>query len=161
VSISDQDANAWLATRFKQWLENQGARWPEQLAGVQIAFEPGVVRAGVRLAGAGGGRVLYIEARPEVRADGSLWLVPAGMGAGAMPLPTSLVLAEVRSEVIDALPQGSAGRSEAERALGALSGTTPALKDAALKLEDGRRVRLTGIKVLKGRAELTCRTEKS
>jgi hypothetical protein len=29
-----------------------------------------------------------------------------------------------------------------------------------VKLDDGRRVRLLSIKVLEGRAELTCRTEK-
>src|SRR5262249_46297987 len=129
VSLSDQDANAWLATRFRQWLENQGAPWPQQPAGVAGGVKAGPGRAG-RGPGGGvaGGGVLYIEGRPEVRGDGSLGLMPAGMGAGAMPLPTALVLAEVRSEVIERLAQGSASRAEAERALDALAGRAPVLK---------------------------------
>lgn len=159
VSISDQDANAWLATRLKPWLENQGVRWPERIVGVEVAFEPGVVKAGVRLVAGAGVRVLYLEARPEVRADGSLWLVPTSMGAGAMPLPTGLVLSQLRGEIVDRMPQGSS-QAQAEGGLDALAGRAPALKETVMKLEDGRHVRLVGIKVLDGRAELTCRTEK-
>jgi hypothetical protein len=60
--------------------------------------------------------------------------------------------------VINRLPQGS--KTDAERALDALAGRAPAFKEATVKLEDGRHVRLVGIKALEGRAELTCRTEK-
>jgi hypothetical protein len=158
VSLSAEDADAWLGTRLKQWVENQGGHWPEQLSGAQVEFAPGVIKAGVKLED--GGRVVFVEVAPEVRADGSLWLMPRGMGAGAMPLPTWLVLQEVREGVVQRLAAGSARRAQVEEAIDVLAGKRPALKDAVVKLDDGRSVRLLKVTPVDGRLELTCRTEK-
>jgi hypothetical protein len=160
VSISAADADAWLATRLKQWVENQGGHWPEQLTSVQVEFDPGVIKVGVRQNDGGSARVVYVEAAPELRADGSLWLLPRGVGAGAMPLPMGVVRNEVKEAVINRLPEGSAKRQQAEEAIEVLAGQRPALKDAVVKLEDGRCVRLLKMVVFEGRIELTCRTEK-
>jgi hypothetical protein len=158
VSLSADDADAWLGTRLKQWIENQGGHWPEQLSGAQVEFASGVIKAGVRLEG---GRVVFVEVTPEVRADGSLWLLPRAMGAGSMPLPTFLVLQEVHEGVVQRLPAGSARRTQAEEALDVLGGKRPALRDAVVKLDDGRRVRLVKVTPVAGRLEITCRTEKN
>jgi hypothetical protein len=160
VSISAADADAWLATRLKQWVENQGGHWPQQLTSVQVEFSSGVIKVGVRQEEGGSARFVYVEAAPELRADGSLWLLPRGMGAGAMPLPMGVVRNEVREAVINRLPPGSTKRQQAEEAIEVLAGQRPALKDAVVKLEDGRCVRLLKIAVFEGRIELTCRTEK-
>jgi hypothetical protein len=160
VSITAEDADAWLATRLKQWIENQGGRWPDQLTGAQVEFAPGVIKAGVRLDTGGQSRIVVIELAPEVRADGSLWFTPKGMAAGAMPLPAALVMQEVREAMLAGMPAGSARRTQAQQALDILAGKQPALKDAVVKLDDGRSVRLLRFVPVAGRIELTCRTEK-
>jgi hypothetical protein len=40
-----------------------------------------------------------------------------------------------------------------------LTGAQPALRDASIRLEDGRRVRITELKLEPGEITLTCRTQ--
>jgi hypothetical protein len=156
VSISAEDADAWLATRLKQWVAHNGARWPEQLLGAQVAFVPGGVKLGMQLAG---GRVVSIEVSPTVHADGSLWLEPQRASVGSLPVPVGLVMGELRQSVAGK-SAGPDGRGAAEQWIDAVSGARALTVEPVVKLEDGRLVRLLDLSAKKDRVEVTCRTEK-
>jgi hypothetical protein len=148
VSIADEDADAWLSTRLKQWLDHRSINRPRELGDVQVSFEEDTIRIGVRVSYQGRDQVVVAEVTPSIHADGSLWLPAGAMALGEMPFPISLVMARLR-----AIPQ-------AHDLADVLEGKRAALQDPVLKLEDGRTVRLLGISIVHGRLEVRCRTEK-
>jgi hypothetical protein len=104
LEVTQAEANAWLATRLRLWVENRGGRWPAQVEGVSVAFRPGRVLLGVKLGEGYGGRVVSGAASPEVREDGSVWLRVEGVSLGGLPVPANVVLERLRP-----LVRGSGG----------------------------------------------------
>jgi hypothetical protein len=147
VSLTDSDANAWLATRLKQWTENRGVAWPAGISDPQVSFSEGVVHLGVRTHG----QVVSVALAPTFRPDGSLWLAVEGTALGGLPLPTDHVLTNIES---------GARTPKTQHALDIIQGKEALLKDPVIKLEDGRVVRLLKLIPKDGRLEVTCRTEK-
>lgn len=169
VRLADADAAAWLACRLSEWATSQAglAAWPAELLQVQVRFEDATVLVGgeVRLR-EGETRVFSARLRPRVDAGGSLWLVATSVGVGRLRLPAGLMLAEgpegtpgrwLRPErgLPDGLLRGVSGREVARVLLGEM----PVAKAPALRLADGRRVRVLGVRVVPGFLELTFRTE--
>ena len=169
VRLADTDAAAWLACRLSEWATSQGrlAAWPAELSQVQVLFEDGavLVSAEVRLR-EGGTRVFSARLRPTVDAAGALWLRASSVGVGRLRLPAGLMLAEgpegapgrwLRPDraLADGLPGGVSGRDVTR----VLLGDVPLARLPALRLADGRRVRVLGVRVVPGFLELTCRTE--
>ncbi len=150
LEVVQDEANAWLATRLRSWVENRGGRWPDQLDGVRVAFEPGRVLLGLRLTEEYGGRVISTAGVPRVATDGSLWLQATSTRLGSVPLPQGLLLDRLRQ-----LSQGGAADL-----VNALDGRSALLRDAVIGLDDGRRVRILGVEVADGVLRLRLRTEK-
>jgi len=150
LEVSEEEANAWLATRLKGWVANRDGHWPQAIDGVQVALEPGQVRVGIHLVQGGFDRVVTVTGLPEIR-DGGVWLNISGMALGGLPLPREFLLDQF----------GSMVRGDStDDILAALEGQRPALDRPVIELDNGRLVRITGVRVDAGRLVLTCRTEK-
>lgn len=175
VSIPAVDANAWLNARLPKWIESlePGMRLPRGVREVQVEFSDGAISVGVGYVspgprggneGAGRARVLWavLGARmigPLGDAEGSLVLSLERAYVGRLPVPLGMVSTELfgLDESADGGTDGAG--SSGRRLLRAILAGEPLERAPVLKLEDGRRVRLTGVRARAGRLELTCVTE--
>jgi hypothetical protein len=154
VALRDGDASAWLALRLPDWIDGHAPspRWPGELSQPQVRFEEGLVRVGVLLRRESGERVLTASLRPRLDEHGALWFRLSWVSIGRMPIPAGLVLDRVQGLLAPFV--------EDDRAFArVLSGRAPATDEPVIRLEDGRLVRLIGVRVLDGRIEFECRTE--
>ena len=160
-AIRDEDASAWLATRLPAWIDGQSdlPGWPDGLGKPQIRFDEGIVRIGISYARDDGHRVISANFRPTVHEDGSVWLRSDWVHLGRLPVPASLVLGEAADRLRDRLPESLAGDPNAARLARVLAGDIPLAENPVMRLEDGRAVRLLGVRVGEGRIELDLRTE--
>jgi len=179
VSLSEADANAWLACRLPQWLQNrEEVAWPSEVGVVQVSFEEGLVRIGAlvgpnpagppggggvagRRGGGGADRqVLGASLVPVLRGDGSLWVSARAFQAGRITIPAAWALRRVSDPSAPLIPAGTRELPQAHAVLAALAGSVPAAAKATVRLDGGRRVRLLKIVPRDGRIELTFRTER-
>ena len=156
VVIRDDEATAWLSTRFGKWLANRHAALPEQVRQIEVAFGEGQLRIGVGLAVGDEVRVLSAVSRAYLSDDGALWVGPSRLYAGRLPLPTSWI---ARGKGPDWLPRELREDPGFASTLRVLAGNTPASKVPVFTLGDGRQVRIVQLAVHEGRVEITCRTE--
>ncbi len=148
VSLSAEGATAWLNEKLPRWLATQQhpVRVPDG-SEFQAAFEQGVVRLGMRIPDGGsgggerGGRFVSLALRPRIDGDG-LWLPAASASIGRLNVPVATLF----------------GDRPGELAL-LLRGRAPALRGAAIKLPDGRTVRLLKFEPFEDRLVLTMQTE--
>lgn len=153
--VAAGDANAWLSTRLDAWLENrlEGFDFPDEITEVQAEFNDGFVRLGARVTRGDSRTVISARLRPEIRADGSLWLAVDGVHIGRLPVPVGWVLGEGR------LKSFAGEDADLEELLRAFAGRSPLMREPVIELGDGRRVRLLTLAATRGRLEVTCRTE--
>ena len=176
AAINQDDAVAWLNTRFPDWLRDAARlqSWPPEVREIVASFENGLVTLGVRLVSNSGAEQFFsLGIRPRIDAQGRLWTPAESLWIGNLPVPVGLVF--TRSAQPGA-QQGDAAQSAALLdargkvpaplrdlpelgALGrALAGSHPIVNDPVVKLGDGRAVRLLSVTTDKGRLLLTCRT---
>lgn len=162
VSLSEDDANAWLNERLRKWMttRDSGVRWPEDVQEIQVDMAPGVLHVGTKVRTSSGPRVLALSVRPLVASDGALWVPADGVQLGTIPLPSSLVLVWAEHAVLELFPESTEVRADTQTVLDAFLGRSAIVRDPVVKLEGGRRVRLLGIVAHDGRMDLTFRTEK-
>jgi hypothetical protein len=150
LDITEAEANAWLGTRLRSWVQNRGGEWPRTVDAVQVSFRAGKIAIGVHLVEAGMDRVVSVVGMPEVR-EGAVWLRIDRMAVGGLALPKGVILDQF----------GSLVRWESTaKILDAVEGQRPVLDEAILELDGGRHVRITGVRAEAGRVVVTCRTEK-
>ena len=167
IEVSELDASRWLTGRLPRWLEMEMGldEWPEGLSQMQVRFEDGRVRVGLRLgAGAGdpgSGRVVTASLDPVIRGDGSLWVEPRWVHVGRLPLPAGPVLRRARSRAGGLLPEDAAGVDPAlvERVFDVLMGREPVNRTPEIRLLDDRSVRLLDLRVRDGTLRAVLRTE--
>lgn len=177
VSIPSADANAWLNARLPRWLETAeaGIELPDQVAEVQVEFNDGRVSIGVagtlEVVGAEAGenasdagqgegarRIVWASAVPRIDESGLLSLTLDRVYVGRLPISRSL-LAEIAERAGLGRNGGGAGTGAgASPWLDLLRGHEVKVVPL-MKLEDGRRVRITGLRAREGRLEVTCVTE--
>ncbi len=161
MSVQAQDANSWLAVQLPKWLASRQppVAWPEEIAEIQAQFEEGVIHLGVRLKHGERERVITATVEPYVDADGSLWLPARRVSLGAMPIPPSWILGQVRDAGGSMFPLALSTLPETRAMFDAFLGNRPIVKDAVMRLADNRRVRLVRITPRDGKLDLTCKTE--
>lgn len=155
ISVSAVQANAWLNAKLPKWVNSRNARWPEQLGQVQAHFENDRISLGVRIGSQRDEQIVAATVRPDLRADGALWLTQPSTNAGRLDLPSGWTLARLAGW----LPPEIRSRELAHVILDALRQKGPALATTAITLEDGRRVRLVGVRIENDRLLLTCVTD--
>lgn len=164
IAIREEDANAWLTGRLRNWIAGDDTLdiWPEGLTQPQVKFENGVLRLGASLKFERGRRVLSAAILPEFRDDGSLWLRTDWVHIGRLPLPAGPMLARADRALRNELPDGVGASVTAGAELAGffdiLRGNAPLSTNPTLRLDDGRSVRLLDLRLREGRAEIDCRT---
>lgn len=168
-TLSVEQANAWLATRLRLWVESQGHTWPEQLAAVRVHFAGGRIIAGARLEREGQNRYVTATMRPEVRDDGSLWLTAETITVGRVAMPASWVLDQASARSDEIVPEPFRGLPEADAVFRVFAGQVPLSSEPEIRLPrpDKRRVRLLALDMVDDpkaapgvqRVAVTCRTE--
>lgn len=160
-ALTAADANAWLNTRLWSWLANRDERFtrPDEIAEIQVDFDEGLVRLGARVRVAGREQIVTTSVRPEIRADGALWLPARSFTLGRLGLPSSMVLEQAGERLLKIAEQSGGGDREFRALVGALTGKTPLFLEPVVELSGGRRVRLLSVRARQGYLEITCRTE--
>lgn len=160
VSLTQDDANAWLNAQLPKWMLNRGKPlvWPRELRTLQVKFEEGTIRLGVEILDDNNSIIAGVSLKPEVRADGSLWLESSGLDIGSLPAP-SWAIGAARSTYGKAIPASIRELPETKAFFGALEGDNAIFPNAMIRLEGGRRVRVLSVKPRNGRVDFTFRTE--
>jgi hypothetical protein len=161
MTIKGEEANAWLGARLKEWLQNRSERiaWPANASEPQVSFEDGVIELGFEVSANAGekGRVLSLGLEPRVD-SGGLWVQLGTFGIGKLTLPGGAMADAGGSMLESRLPDSLRNNPDTKNFIDALSGKRPLVKDAVMKLSDGRRVQIVRITPKPGELELECRT---
>lgn len=162
VSISEQDASAWLATRLPRWVKNREGEsaWPMQVAQTRVSFADGRIIAGAMLRNGNAVQIMGVEIEPYVNADGSLRVPATKVRIGRVALPASWLFGAITSRAGDFIPRESLESPTAQTVSDALRGESVLTRNAVIRLEDGRRVRVLNMNPQDGRLELTFQTER-
>lgn len=174
VSISEPDANAWLAARLQKWLESQAAdaaaggrkpfKWPKELGQLQVRFAEGAIWIGASIKPSGlvdQSQVFSASIDPILREDGSLWLPARLVSMGRLNLPASWMLSSsnARKPVgLAGVPRNLRDMPQMKDVMNILTGQSPAMRRPIIKIGDGRRVRLLAIESRDGVLLITCQT---
>jgi len=156
VSVTVEQANAWLAARLPLWAAHRGAPLPEAVEQVQADFSNNRVALGASLNIEGARQIVAATFMPSVREDGSLWLLQPRTLAGRLDLPRDWTMARLRQW----LPPRFKTHPVAARTLAAITGEAPLIDDASVSLEGDVRVRLLGVRAQQGQLELLCVNER-
>lgn len=159
VSLTSEDARAWLATRLEAWIANQrpDLSIPESVGSIQVEFVERAVLLGVEITGAPS-RVVTLRVEPEIDGRGRLWLRARSVGVGRCVLPAGLVLKEQGGWRDGMLPEVWREDAQLARLSRVLAGGEPLSSSAEVELDDGREVVLVEVRPRAGRLELTCVT---
>ena len=155
VALSDDDASAWLTSRLPKWLAGQEdlPTWPSDFSQLQVRFEGGLVRVGIRHSGEGDPRVYSAAFTPRIDDDGAIWLDTDSVKIGRLPVPSGWIIADARARLADEGDETNAGF------FAILAGDAPVAHNPVIRLDEARQVRLMDLAVRDGKLVLTCRTE--
>lgn len=151
-TLHESQANAWIAHRLPRWLAHRDPAVVKELPEVRVRFEPGRVLLGAQQ----GDRVVGCALQVGLDDRGALRAKMRDARVGRAPLPGSLA----RSVARDAMPQRLREDPDAVRILEAVLTGTPTEERVTLRLEDGRRVRIVGVRVESGTLTIGCVTER-
>lgn len=163
VSISEQDASAWLATRLPRWVKNREGddAWPPQVAQSRVSFTDGRIIAGAMLRNGGDAvQIMGVEIRPYVDEHGALRVPAMKVRIGRVSLPAGWLFGAITSRAGDFIPRETLESPTAKTVSDALRGESVLTRNAVIRLEDGRRVRVLNMSPQNGRLDLTFQTER-
>ena len=165
LRLSQEQLNAWLATRLTQWIEHDASmQWPQQIGTPQVLIDPDGVRVAVPVTIGGRGnaaggepgvtRTIVATLAPSIAEDGRLSLALKSIALGKVWVPGSPL-----TRLADALREAAPDfldHPQVQQAIDILAGrqTLPAEYD----LGDGRRVRLKDVRLTDGAIEVTAST---
>lgn len=172
VSIPSSDANAWLNARLPRWLEtvDAGFELPRQVAEIQVEFRDGRIAIGAAgLFGATGAhdapagnaeeaggtrRIMWASASTRIDEGGLLSVTLDRVYIGRLPISRAAL-----AEIAERAGVGRSGSASDGAAWLDLLHGRPVRVQPVMNLEDGRRVRIIGLRAREGRLEVTCVTE--
>ncbi|MFT5422759.1 MAG: hypothetical protein ACI89L_000528 [Phycisphaerales bacterium] len=148
VRLESEQASAWLTERLPKWAAAEGwlSDWPEELAELRLNFDGATIRLGARIRSGEQADGSYMSATltPQFRADGTVWLIAESVAIGTLPLPPGWVFSKSPDKAGSVLPEEFQG-DDLEEIFKVFAGDHPA-PDPLIRLGDGRRVRLVGIR---------------
>lgn len=147
VEVTQEQANAWLATRLERWANSQHADWPASVRGVRIRFREDAVTIGVAIDTGGSARFASITLVPETSATGVTHLRAESAKVGVQSVP----LTAVRSAIERFVPE----RAIPAQVMNAISEGVIALPES-FALDEHRRVRVSAVEALDGRLRVVC-----
>lgn len=153
VSIMESDINAWLSARLPAWLQSREISMPDAISSMRIMLEENQAFIAAEYAGPPS-VILTQPITFTITPSRDLAIELSSISSGAMPLPgltlTTLLPKDLLGSLIGKAPNNGPDSSQ----------NHITIPNARLGLEDGRAVRILDIKILSGRLELTCQTEK-
>lgn len=164
IALRAEDANAWLATRLRPWLESQDGQtfqWPKELGQVQVHFDGGRIHVGASMVSENAQQqVLAASIEPQMRSDGGLWLPAKWISLGQLNIPPSWVLKTKHAPkpVTEAVPDSVAELPQAREFVAALAGKRSVMATPIVRTGDGRRVRIMELRADGGVLYITCQT---
>lgn len=160
ITISQDEASAWLNTRLSAWAQSVAdmKSWPRELAEVQAHFDGGRIDLAFRVVFDSAERIVTARVAPRIDEHGALWMEAESFAVGRLPLPRSWVLGSADEGSTIGLPRSVRQTPQAQRVARALAGEEPIMARAEIKLPDGRRVEITGLEAREGHLVVTCRT---
>lgn len=148
VRLESAQASAWLTERLPKWAAAEGwlADWPEELAELRLNFDGATIRLGARIRSKDTADGSYMSATltPQFRADGTVWLIADSVAIGTLALPPGWVFNKSAAKNGSVLPTELQG-DDLDEIFKVFAGDHPA-PDPLIRLGDGRRVRLVGIR---------------
>lgn len=165
LRVEPHEVQAWVEQRLPKWMENQGITKDAvpalgRVRDLRVLAKDGLaIGVEVRDAPGQGSRVLWARVEPSVQSDGSLWLTTHEIGVGSLRLPRT-VLDNAWIEQGPFVPTHLASDPSFLALLRVLRGEAPAMKQATLRCDAHRRVRILAIATTpQGATTLTLRTE--
>jgi hypothetical protein len=154
VTLTEDDANAWLAVRLPMWVESEHGQWPEGIRSVRVRFHDGriVLGADIREPGREEPRVVAAAFRLSVEENGQSSLDIDWTQINRLKLPGSVGVSRL-SEWLDGAGEDEIADQLASLIRGELESDT-----LGWKLEDGRRVTVHALHVDAGEVRLVCST---
>jgi len=158
VELRNEDANAWLRERLPRWLANRGERWPRGVSTPRVVFGADGITLGVSVRSDAlmGERIVGVRFRPMLGVDGSLRASGGRALIGRAELPG---VGGSGGRWTSWLPEEWTKGEAGAWLIGALGGEGALIEESALTLDDGRRIRLVGIRVEADRVLLSCVNE--
>lgn len=152
LTLTEADANAWIQSRLARWLAHRDAALARDLPEIRVRFEHGRIRLGARQYD----RVIGCALHLNVDDRGSIRAHLRDATVGRAPLPGALARALAR----DAIPERLRDDPDAARVLDAVLSGAASEPNASIRLDDGRHVRIVGLRIEPGALVLTCVTER-
>lgn len=150
ITLNFDEANAWLATRLKDWLANQKRELPAGLTDPMLASSGDSLVAAFHYKNNDIDQVFSVLLSLKFLDDGQAVLSIDGIRGGRLPLPTGSVL--------NRLPGGAEdGEAHHSRVVAVLLGQQPF--DPVLPIDGTRQARIIGMKVDDKSVGLTVRAE--
>jgi hypothetical protein len=151
IELTQDQVNAWLATRLPMWLANQGVEQSviEFVPSVLVHVGDEKVEFAAELKLNGKTQIVQFVYRA---ADGEgpepVRLTLEGVYAGRLPLPVDWTIEQIKQRL------SARGREAADQLRSLLESI-----DLVLKLDDGRMVKVVDMALRDGKAILTCQTD--
>lgn len=159
INITEQQASAWLTGRLPDWLLNRSAGVPAAWTRTAIRFTDAELHIVAEVTPKGSStRYVGVVIQPSIQADGSLRLQSQAATLGRLRTPFSVIADRLKPQLDKLTTQtGSSGEhSQAVQEFIETHGIT--INPAEFELDDGRKVRITGITIEPGSMRLTCKT---
>jgi hypothetical protein len=153
LRIRQEQINAWLAARLRQWIEHEGERWPQQLGTPQVSVTPDALSIALPLVGESTTRYIVARIKPVI-AHGKLRLELHRVALGRISLPGE-PLANLLKTVADAAPD-ALDLPQINTAIDWLRRRDAI--DPVIDLADDRRVRILDLQLDDGWIDVTART---
>lgn len=165
LELQQDEINAWLATRSKQWMANQGydrelsqrlenIGLPGELAtnfrNLMINIEGDTVSVAAEVVYDGYAQVVSVDLERQTLPDGSATLTMGSIKGGSLPLPMEKLQRAAQKEF------GSVEAAKAEATRRAATKIRQA--NIVLPLDEHRQVKVNDLKLEGGRAVLVCQT---
>jgi len=175
VSLSQSDANAWLATRLMEWLASRGSALPQGFSAPAVSITSNNITVSAAAEYPLGIAIISIDARTWVAPSGELMIQLGGVRAGRLPLPAAAINA--LSDLFVSFQKAALGKPDISPiATQSSSPSQPnslssapaahlaepiAFPPVSFNLDDGRRVELIALEAVEGKIVLTLRTRAS
>ncbi|GAB4108779.1 MAG: hypothetical protein Kow00105_16570 [Phycisphaeraceae bacterium] len=149
VRIPFDQANAWLATRFGDWLANQQIELPPELDSLLVAEHDNRLVLAGRIRRDGINQILSIVVSPRFLENGQAVLEIDKVYAGRLPLPVGVIM--------NRIPENP-GIPELARGIRIIKQGMPF--DAVCPIDHTRRARIVGLNIEETGMTLTIRAER-
>jgi len=148
LEISQDRVNAWLAGRLPKWLANRPESWDawRRMIGARVSFKPSGLKMGVPMIHRGVETVLWADFASDPQRANGIGFTSVDVYVGRFAAPESLL-----ESLFD---------ESTQRILTEVRSNADLSESLALRLDDGRVVRIRGVHFGDGVLKLVCRTEK-